>query len=164
MGTRRVETGPTAETVRRNVQRIRKAQGLTLRDVAERLAKTDRKMAHNTISDIENGGRRADVDDLMTLALALNTTPNALLLPPTEDGTRMVRITCAGWQNAAGVWEWARGEKALPVPKQPPGGVDRASAQLQLNSNPAIQDIADQPNIETNPIDANDEDSDDGDD
>ncbi|MBF6213818.1 helix-turn-helix transcriptional regulator [Nocardia puris] len=152
MGPRRVELGPTAETVRHNIQRIRKAQGLTLRDVAERLAQTDRRMAHNTVSEIENGGRRVDVDDLVTLALALNTTPNALLLPPTEDPTHQSRITCAGWQPAASVWKWARGERVIPLGKLPPGGIERATAQLQLNSVPALQDISGAPNIDSGPI------------
>ncbi len=88
----------------------------------------------------------------MTLAVALNTTPNALLLPPTDDNALMVQISCAGWQNAAGVWEWARGKKALPVPKRPPGGAERATAQLQLNSDPSIQDVTDAPNVEFGPI------------
>ncbi|WP_062984610.1 helix-turn-helix domain-containing protein [Nocardia anaemiae] len=156
MAKRRIELGRTGETLKANVKRIRKQQGLTLQDISNRLERTDRPMSYNTVSEVELGARRVDADDLVALALVLNVTPNALLLPPIEDSTRMVQITCAGWQTAANVWEWARGEKALPVPKQPPGGIERATAQLQLNSNPAMQDIADQPNIESNPIEAND--------
>ena len=37
MATRRVEIGPTGETVRANVARVRKQRALTLRDVADRL-------------------------------------------------------------------------------------------------------------------------------
>ena len=65
--------------MRANVASVRKGQGLTLRDVADRLADIGHPMAHNTVSEIERGARRVDVDDLMALAAALGVTPTALL-------------------------------------------------------------------------------------
>ena len=50
-----------------------------LRDVSGRLAAAGRPMAHNTVSEIERGARRVDVDDLMALAAALDVSPIALL-------------------------------------------------------------------------------------
>lgn len=51
---------------------------MTLRDLSERLAET-RPMGHSTLSEIENGARRVDVDDLVALATALDVTPYQLL-------------------------------------------------------------------------------------
>jgi transcriptional regulator with XRE-family HTH domain len=79
MATRRVEIGPTGETVRTNLKEVRKLRGLTLRDLSEKLSDTDHPMAHNTISEIERGARRVDVDDLMALAKALKISTSYLL-------------------------------------------------------------------------------------
>jgi transcriptional regulator with XRE-family HTH domain len=79
MATRRVEIGPTGETVRANIAQVRKEQGLTLRDVADRLKQAGWPMAHNTVSEIERGARRVDVDDLVALAEALGVSTAALL-------------------------------------------------------------------------------------
>lgn len=79
MATRRVEIGPTGHTVRANVKNFRKQRGLTLRGLAERLEQGGRPMAHNTVSEIERGARRIDVDDLTALADALDVMPVDLL-------------------------------------------------------------------------------------
>lgn len=150
MATRKVEIGATGHTVRANIARIRKAQGITLRELADQLAGSDRPLSHNAISEIERGARRVDVDDLIALALALNATPNALLLPPTSDAEHSVRLTLAGWQNANAVWDWAAGTSATLVSRTGPRA--RTTAQLQLNSDPAIQDASGAPNIETGSI------------
>jgi transcriptional regulator with XRE-family HTH domain len=78
MATRRVELGPTGQTVRANVAAIRKRRGLTLRDLSEKMP-SDHPLSHTTISEIERGARRVDVDDLWTLAVALQTTPYDLM-------------------------------------------------------------------------------------
>lgn len=79
MATRRVELGPTGQTVRATVAAARKRRGLTLRDLAEKMQAGGRPMAHNTISEIERGARRVDVDDLVTLAKALGVSTSHLL-------------------------------------------------------------------------------------
>ncbi|MGV9742723.1 helix-turn-helix domain-containing protein [Nocardia farcinica] len=152
MATRRVEIGPTGKTVAHNVARIRKAQNLTLRDVAERLAGTDRPLGHNTISEIERGARRADVDDLIALSVALNCSPLALLFPPTIH-EHVVTITAAGDRPAWEVWKWGAGERALLVDSllddSAPRGQRSAAAteQYRLNSDPQLQGVAGAPNV-----------------
>jgi transcriptional regulator with XRE-family HTH domain len=79
MATRRVEIGPTGETVRANVKMVREDQKLTLRDLSEKMSETGHPMAHNTISEIERGARRVDVDDLTALAKALKVPTSYLL-------------------------------------------------------------------------------------
>lgn len=155
MGTRRVELGPTGKTVAHNVARIRKTQDLTLRDVADRLADTDRPLAHNTISEIERGARRVDVDDLVALAVALNCSPLALLLPPTGV-EHVVSITAAEMRPGWEVWDWGKGERPLLVGKvleraYPGRGVGErvtaATGQYRMNSDPNFQGISGAPNI-----------------
>ncbi|MEV6061838.1 helix-turn-helix transcriptional regulator [Nocardia asteroides] len=116
MGTRRVELGKTGETVRENVARLRRGQGLSLSELADRLAATDRPLSRNMISEIERGARRADVDDLAALAYALGVNPNALLMPHTDSGADDVSVTAAGTAPAASVWEWLRGAYPLGSP------------------------------------------------
>lgn len=79
MPTRRVEIGPVGEAVRTNLAAMRKQRGLTLRDLSELMKQAGRPMAHNTISEIERGARRVDVDDLVSLSSALGVTPMYLL-------------------------------------------------------------------------------------
>ncbi|NKS20853.1 helix-turn-helix domain-containing protein [Rhodococcus hoagii] len=93
MATRRVEIGPTGETVRTNIAKARKDQHLTLRDLAERLAANGRPLAHNTLSEIERGARRVDVDDLFAIAVALDVSPSVLLVPASDDGDELVAAT-----------------------------------------------------------------------
>jgi len=88
MATRRVEIGSVGEQTRRNLHEIRRRQGLTLRQLAERMAESERPHPHNTISEIERGARRIDVDDLAALATALGITPGELLGAKAEYVTR----------------------------------------------------------------------------
>lgn len=58
---------------------------------------------------VESGDRKVDVDDLVALALALDVSPLALLLP-SEAGS----LVSEGNQYAAvSIWDWARGHQAL---------------------------------------------------
>ncbi|WP_068149069.1 helix-turn-helix domain-containing protein [Rhodococcoides corynebacterioides] len=90
--------------MRENVARVRREQGLTLRDVADRLSNTERPIAHNTISEIERGARRVDVDDLMALAAALSVSPVALLFPSAESAETAVHATGFGEVAASQLW------------------------------------------------------------
>lgn len=79
MAARRVELGPVGKVVADNIKAIRGRHGLTLRDLSEKMTEVGWPMANNTISEIENGGRRCDVDDLVALSHALNCSPLELL-------------------------------------------------------------------------------------
>lgn len=65
--------------MRAKVAEARKRRGLTLRDLAEKMQAAGRPMTHNTISEIERGARRVDVDDLVTLAKTLGVSTSHLL-------------------------------------------------------------------------------------
>lgn len=106
---------PVALRVAQNVRDLRKERGLHLADLSERLDKLGHPLALNVLSKLENGDRRVDVDDLVALAIALDVTPNRLLL--TADGDREgVALTPSGVGGAARtVWRWASGEWHLAV-------------------------------------------------
>jgi transcriptional regulator with XRE-family HTH domain len=112
MPTRRVEKAQTAETVRANIKRLRKTQGLTLRDLSDRLEQLVRPMGHNTISEIERGARRVDVDDLMAFAAALGVSPITLLMPPTDDADETTDTT-VGEVTGRRLWRWLTAETPL---------------------------------------------------
>ncbi|MGV9784837.1 helix-turn-helix domain-containing protein [Nocardia farcinica] len=146
--------GPTGETVRRNIKRHRERLNLTYAELSRRLDRIGRAIPVLGLSRIEAGGRRVDADDLVALAIALGVNPNALLLPPTNDSEHTVVITGGPMENAADVWAWGNGKRPLPRhwpkvdPNAPAGGrAAYAQAAFEANTNPAIQDWTDQPNI-----------------
>ncbi|MFE7462455.1 helix-turn-helix domain-containing protein [Nocardiopsis terrae] len=101
--------GPTGRQVGENVRRLRNRRGLTVRELARRLTENHgRRHTPAAITDVEAGRRRVDADDLVALALALDVTPNTLLLPPTTVGD--TEITGASPRPAAVVWRWADGQ------------------------------------------------------
>lgn len=76
--------GPTNAHVAANLRRARQGIGVDLRGLSARVAEAGRKISPSALSKIETGDRRVDVDDLATLAYALETTPAALLTPPDD--------------------------------------------------------------------------------
>jgi transcriptional regulator with XRE-family HTH domain len=74
-----IEIGPTGKTVSENVKRLYKAQGMNLNQLSERTEKEGRKLSVSALSLIATEKRRVDVDDLMTLAAALEVSPTELL-------------------------------------------------------------------------------------
>ncbi|MEU4432513.1 helix-turn-helix transcriptional regulator [Nocardia rhamnosiphila] len=156
--------GPTASTVAANVKRLRSRQGLNFKELSaelKRVAGWD--ISAVGVRRIEEGSRRVTVDDLMALAVTLRSNPNALLLPPTDDGQHLVAVTGSPNQTGADAWKWARGEKPLPgalsfVPDSVPKGsrYTYAEADFQSNTVPAAQNWTDQPNIIVGPPAGND--------
>jgi transcriptional regulator with XRE-family HTH domain len=113
MGTRRIEQGPTAQRVAQNIKQIREDRRLSLEDVSRRVADLGRPMLVSGLWKIEAGERRADADDLVALALALDTTPNRLLLAADASRQR-IGLTPKSEATTATAWRWATGEDALP--------------------------------------------------
>ena len=89
MATRRLELGEAGTAVRKAVRRARHRNDWTLDQLSERMADAGRPMSKATLSQIETGNRRVDVDDLVALAFALMIAPADLL--PATDEDRAVR-------------------------------------------------------------------------
>lgn len=99
-------TGPTAAAVRDHIRTIRAGKGLSLAAVCARLAEMGRPFAVSSLSEVENGKRRVDVDDLVVLAAALGVTPITLLMPLASSGEEAVAATGVGSVPARALWSW----------------------------------------------------------
>lgn len=107
------------QAVAQNLQRIRKQRGVSLRGLAARtLDRPAARLPANAIHEIEQGVRRVDVDDLMSLAAALDVSPALLLMPqpdlPDEEGGGVVYLFDPEEPLAAEqVWDWITGHAPL---------------------------------------------------
>ncbi|MFE9391179.1 helix-turn-helix domain-containing protein [Streptomyces sp. NPDC006784] len=101
--------GPTGEHVRANVERLRKARGMNKKDLSEAVAAVGRPIPPLGVSRLEAGARRVDADDLVAVALALNVSPVALLMPP-DWGDDLVSLTPTLRVGATTAWRWAEGK------------------------------------------------------
>ncbi|UZF45366.1 helix-turn-helix domain-containing protein [Rhodococcus rhodochrous] len=102
--------------MRTNIARIRDEQRLTLRQLSERLAGTDRPLAYNTLSEIERGARRCDVDDLIAIAVALDVGPLALLMPTTTSLEEPVQATGVSGLSARDFLAFLEGMRSPTAP------------------------------------------------
>jgi transcriptional regulator with XRE-family HTH domain len=90
MAEKRNPLGPTGETVRANLKRLRGRENLGYAQLSRRLDEVGRLIPDLGLRRIESGDRRVDVDDLMALAAALDVSPATLLMPDT---------TAEGWET-----------------------------------------------------------------
>lgn len=124
--------GPVGERVARNVLRRRTDLGMSQRDVAQCLrgfegddvaALTDKELRGtiNTVSKIEGGKRRVNVDEVTMLAIALDTTPNWLMyhdepfsmlkrVPLLPNGDSVFQASLTDWATGRKPFGW-RGHK-----------------------------------------------------
>ena len=74
------ETGPTADTARNALSRLRKAAKLSLRELAAEMPAGPGQLSHSAIGEVERGVRRLDLDELTALAAALRVSPITFFL------------------------------------------------------------------------------------
>ncbi|MFI6334161.1 helix-turn-helix domain-containing protein [Streptomyces sp. NPDC050535] len=114
-----------------NLKALRESMQLTTEQLADQVTRLGRPMRANTITKIEKGQRRVDVDDLMALAVALDTSPGRLLMPPTLVGD--VELTSGKTVSALDAWMWAAFRRPLDVPE---GDDGTALVEHQVRSLP----------------------------
>jgi transcriptional regulator with XRE-family HTH domain len=126
------ELGPNGARLAANLKALRESLPLTTEQLAVRVAAYGRPMRANTITKIEKEQRRVDVDDLVALALALETRPDALLLPSTiaMDELELVQGKTV---TAFAAWRWANGDQPLDVPE---GDDGTAHNRFQMRAQP----------------------------
>lgn len=88
MARRAIEVGPAGRDVAANLATIRKARGLTTRELTRLTAAAGRAIPPSGITRIEAGERRVDIDDLVILAKVLGVRVEQLLANP-----QRVRVT-----------------------------------------------------------------------
>lgn len=111
MASQKIEQGPTGRRVARNIRHFRTARNLSTYALSQRLEKIGHRLLPSGITRIERGERLVDPDDLAALALALDVTPNALLLPLQADEAK-IGVTPLVEATGTKAWTWATGEKA----------------------------------------------------
>lgn len=127
MAGKKLELGPIGDVVAKNVTRYREAARFNYTELSNELSKHKRDISALGVRRIEEGNRRVDVDDLAALALALDVSPLALLLPrsdsPIVPGGKIV--------EAERIWSWAQGASPLSGNLHTPSGL-----AFMINSNP----------------------------
>ena len=78
-----VQAGSVTRIVAENVKRFRAEYRVPVREMSSRTECLNevKTLTPNAVSEIENGQRKVDVDDLLALSAALNVSPVALLMP-----------------------------------------------------------------------------------
>lgn len=74
--------GETGRAVIANIERLRKAQRLSFRDLSAHLGAMGHPMLPSVVHRLAVGGRRIDVDDLTAFAEVLGVSVNRLLAAP----------------------------------------------------------------------------------
>ncbi|WP_053643519.1 MULTISPECIES: helix-turn-helix domain-containing protein [unclassified Streptomyces] len=112
-GRRAIETGPTGQAVATNLARLRKARGLTTRQLSALLEQNGRPIPASGITRMEKKERQVTADDLAALAVVLGVSPSALLLPVDVELHDEVQITGSTPVTAYAAWQWADGKAPL---------------------------------------------------
>lgn len=110
------DAGPAARLVAANLRRVRQERGLSYAELARKLAAIGHPVADTALLKTEKGDRRASVDDLAALAVALEVTPNRLLLPWAGDSPGDGEPPPWGKEPPLSLWAWATGETLLGRP------------------------------------------------
>lgn len=121
-------TGPAASTVAWNVQRRRAELRITAAELVQRLADLGREVHRSWVSEVENGRRRVDVDDLVQLSAALDVSPATLLMPVTVMSEEVIE-TPAGKKDARDYWEFLVAQRSASSTWQDDG--EGAEADLE---------------------------------
>lgn len=108
MTDRRIDLGPTGETVRANVTYLREDQNLTYAELSRRLEDVGNPIPPLGLRRIEAGERRVHVDDLMALAAVFGAAPSSLLMPRTSSKDDQVTATGVGERTAQDLWDWMK--------------------------------------------------------
>ena len=120
MATKRIEIGPAGRRVARNLAEVRISRRLSQPDLARLMERIGRPMAAPVVSKTEQLDRRVDVDDLIALAVALDVTPNRLLLTAGAGEDELIELTPKVRIRPLTAWLWARGKKPFDH-GSPPG-------------------------------------------
>ncbi|MFF3092141.1 helix-turn-helix domain-containing protein [Streptomyces cyaneofuscatus] len=115
--------GPISRQIARNLPTLRKARNLSTTKLSAKLKEAGRPIPPTGITRIEKGERRVDIDDLAALALALNVSPGALLLPDSFDDETRTFLTDRARVSSRTAWRWFEGS-APPVDPPAPGRRD----------------------------------------
>lgn len=102
---------PVRVELGKNVARIRKLRGMTVRDLAAKLGPLGLRLSPSGVSEVENAGRKVSIDELLIIAIALNTSIIDLLLPEIHEQMEIAegvqpinQLSLAQWLEGRLTW------------------------------------------------------------
>lgn len=96
----------SGETVATNIARLRTSRNISFAQLSRTLAELGCEIPELGLRNIEKFKRRIDVDELIALAVALETNPAFLLMPFSENANEVVESTANGESKAGDLWAW----------------------------------------------------------
>lgn len=105
--------GPTGHRAAATVAELRERDRLSYKELSDRLRDLGRTIPTLGLSRVERIERRIDADDLVALAIALETTPNRLLLPGTARQDVNISLTPTVEVSEQLAWAWAQAQAPL---------------------------------------------------
>ena len=112
MAGKKTDLGPIGENVAQTVRKFRESRRFSYAELSRKLGQFGREIPPLGLRRIEAGDRRVDVDDLAALAIALNVSPLALLLPMTDS---RVLPADEDAHHSEEIWRWGRGFSPLLI-------------------------------------------------
>lgn len=130
--------GAAGKRLAANLRKLR--QGMSTRQLSERLSAIGWPINLNSITRVEMGQRHTDIDDVVALAVVLDSSPNRLIMPELEvtpvGQTEPVPSPMPGRGHAGHVvpvvgdvlstdalmWSWAAGDQPLVQFRAMPAG------------------------------------------
>lgn len=113
-----------AERIGRTVADLRKEEGMTAQQLADRCKELGVPIHRTTITKIENGRPRFDLGELIVIAAALNTSPVALVYPGPDYGQKIEALPGI-YASEIDAAEWFSAMAALPELARDKHGLDR---------------------------------------
>jgi transcriptional regulator with XRE-family HTH domain len=96
-----------------NLRAVREARRMTQGQLAERMTALGVPLQLNLISRTEKGTRTPDLPEILALALALDVTPNRLLLTADARADDEIALSPTTDATSLRAWAWASGERPL---------------------------------------------------
>lgn len=86
---------------------------MTVRDLSARLGQSGLRLSASSVSEVENAGRKVSVDELLIIAIALNTSIIDLIMPADDDGPLPIASGIPPLSTEELYW-WLRGDHPWP--------------------------------------------------
>ncbi|MFJ4173456.1 hypothetical protein [Microbacterium sp. NPDC089696] len=96
--------GPTGHTVAAQIAAIREARQMTFASLSAELDRLGHPIPTLGLRRIESRARRVNVDDLVAIAVALNVSPQTLLMSQNDDGALPTALPKSFDSSEARAW------------------------------------------------------------
>ena len=137
---RHTPIGEAGQNVIANVERLRAARHLSLRQLSDRLGALGRPMMPSAVHAVTKGRRRVDADDLVALAAVLGVTPAGLLAPP-GDPPPDHAAGAAARQLAGCIGDLLAARGDPEAARDASEALDRALRRVQLEAEELLADV-----------------------